>query len=67
MKDIPDVGDIIELSSDIVQQLWPSKSMSSLDLRTKVSENDDCWHFRSDENGSDEKFEMLQPFRIAIR
>jgi hypothetical protein len=66
MNDIPDVGNIVELRSDIMQQLWPSESMSSLDLGTKVSENDDRWHLWPDENGSDEEFEMLQPFRIAV-
>lgn len=48
----PDMGNIIELSSDIMQQLGSSKSMSSLDLRTEVSKDNNSRHFRSDQNGS---------------
>jgi hypothetical protein len=47
------MGNIIKLRSDIMQQLRPSKSMSSLDLRTEMTKDNDSWHFRSDEDRSD--------------
>ena len=52
-RDIPDMGNIIELSSDIVQQLRASEPMGSLDLRTEMTKDDDSWHFRSNEDRSD--------------
>jgi len=52
-RDIPNMGNIIKLSSDIMQQLRSSKPMGSLDLRTEMTKDDDGWHFRSDKDGSD--------------
>jgi hypothetical protein len=52
-KDPPDMRNIIKLSSNIMQQLRSSKSMSSLDLRTEMSEDNDSWHLRSNKDGSD--------------
>jgi hypothetical protein len=52
-RDIPDMGNIVKLSSDIMQQLRPSEPMSGLDLRTEMTKDNDSWHFRSDKDRSD--------------
>lgn len=54
----PDMGNVVELSDNGVQQLWSCEPVLGLQLGTKVTENDDGRHFRSNEDRSDEKFEM---------
>lgn len=49
----PDMGNIVELSNNGVQQLGTGETVLSLQLRTKVTENDDGWHFRSNKDRSD--------------
>jgi hypothetical protein len=39
--------------------------MSSLDLGTEVTKNDDGWHFWSDEDGADQQLKVLQPLRVT--
>jgi hypothetical protein len=39
--------------------------MSSLDLRAKVSQNDDSRHLWSDQDGTNKQLEMLEPFGVT--
>lgn len=57
---------VVELSDHSVQQLWSSKSILSLELRTKVTENDNGWHIRPDQDRSHQQLKVGQPFGIAI-
>ena len=57
--------DVIKLSNDRVQELWPRESVLSLDLRREVTEDDDGRLIRSDQEGSDEQFKVREPLRVA--
>lgn len=56
---------IVELRNDSMQQLRSSETVLSLDLRSKVTQDDHSWLIRSDQDGSDEEFEVIEPLRIA--
>ena len=61
----PDMGNIVELSNNGVQQLGAGETVLGLQLRAEVTENDDSWHFRSNKNRSDQKLEVRQPIRVT--
>lgn len=61
----PDVWNIVELRNHIMKQFWSRKTVVCLDLGTKVSEDHDSWHFRSDQDGPHQQLEMGQPFRVV--
>jgi hypothetical protein len=58
---------IVELSNDSVQKLGSGETVLSLDLRTEMSEDDDGGHIGSYENRSNQKLEMSEPFRVAVK
>lgn len=39
--------------------------MSSLDLGTEVTKNDDGWHLWSDEDGADQQLKVLKPLWVT--
>ena len=61
-----DVRHVVELSYDGVQQFGAGKAVLGLDLGCEVAEDDDGGCVRSDEDGADEEFKVLQPFGIAV-
>jgi len=57
--------DVVELSSHIMQKLWPRKAILRLDLRAEMTKDDHSRHLRSHQNRSDQQLEMLQPVRVT--
>lgn len=61
-----DVWEVVELRDGSVQLVWASVPIEGLDLGTEVAEDDDSGLVWADEDGADQKLEVLEPLGVAI-
>lgn len=64
-RDIPDVRDIIKLRNDVVPVIWSSKAVHIMDLRAKVTKDDDSRLVRPVEQRANQKFKVFHTFLVT--
>jgi len=58
--------DVVELGNNSMKQFWAGESILSLNLRREMPKDDNGRLIRSDQDGSDQQLEVIQPRRVAV-